>query len=462
MEYDRRNKMKQMQRITSILLSLCALFFLCGEALGQENTPPPAAEEAAPKEAPEVSIENDPSGGSPEAAVVSPESTSASDAARATSAPSPALAVAPSPLPAAPSPATRPEIAPSSDADDDDADDDEKSAKKKKKVEIGGRVHVGYTMAREAESPTDGGRETKNEFDVRRASAQLTWRPEKWMKAVVQIDVAEAFELGSSILTDAFVHVAPIPELQIRIGQFKKPFSASILQSPAKLRIIERGPGVEYVAKDLLFGDRDLGLQLSGLLVKSIRLEYQIGVFNGNGPNIAEQGNSKDVVARIQLRPLKQLEIGANISSKFISDPRDRQPSRAFAGGGDLRIGVKGFRFFTEALVAQDHEAYAVNAAATAEDTPLSFVVLAVASYRHKLKTSRVRFSLEPAFKAELFDQDSEIADDHLWVFTPGINGYFGNYFKLMFNGAFTRSGRSARSNYADAESIEVLACFDI
>jgi hypothetical protein len=441
---------------TSTFSSLCAVFLFCCEALGQEATPPPTAEKAAPEAVSEVSPESVPSQGSPEAAAtVSPEIASVPEAVPAAVTPLPAIAAAPSPAPAA-------DVAQASRDDDDDADDDEKSAKKKKKVEIGGRLHAGYTMTREAESPTDSGRETENAFDVRRASAQLTWRPEKWMKAVVQIDVAEAFELGSSILTDAFVHIMPIPELQIRFGQFKKPFSASILQSPAKLRVIERGPGVEYLAKDLLFGDRDLGLQLSGLLLESIQLGYQIGVFNGNGPNITEHGNSKDIVARIQLRPLKQLEIGANVSSKFISDPRDRQPSRAFAEGGDLRVGVKGFRFFAEALVAQDHTAYAINAAATADDPPISFVVLAMASYRHKFKTNRIRFAVEPAFKIELFDQDTEIADDHLWIFTPGINGYFGNYFKLMFNGAFTRSGRNARSNYTDAESIEVLACFDI
>jgi hypothetical protein len=65
-------------------------------------------------------------------------------------------------------------------------------------------------------------------------------------------------------------------------------------------------------------------------------------------------------------------------------------------------------------------------------------------------------------FKAELFDQDADIVDDHLWVMTPGINGYFGSYFKLMLNGEFTRSNRNSRESYPDSEAIVVLACFDI
>jgi hypothetical protein len=423
--------MNHARTINTALAGLCAYFSFCGEVVAQDPAPvEPGLPEAAPQTVPEIAPE-----------------------------PEPPIAVVPPPQPVPPAPAVA-TTAPAPDADgNDDAKD---AAKKKKKLEIGGRLHAGYSLTREAASPTDSGRTTENAFDVRRANVQFTWRPDDWLKAVVQIDVAEAFELGTSLLTDAYVHVAPIPQLQLRVGQFKKPFSALVLQSPSKLRIIERGPGVAYIAEELRYGDRDLGLQLSGVIVEAAKLEYSVGVFNGNGPNIAERGNSKDVAARLQVRPIKEIEIGANMSAKFITDPQERQPGHALAGGGDLRVGIEGFRFYTEGLVAQDHAAYAINADATAKDAPVSFVVLAIASYRHKFRAGRLRMAVEPAFKAELFDPDADVADDHLWVLTPGINGYFGDYFKLMVDGEFTRSGRNARDDTPDAEAIEVLACFDI
>jgi hypothetical protein len=447
--------MKHKRQIAFAFSASCVVFLFCCEALGQSEAPPPAVEDAAhvaPVVPPQVDSTTAP------VEIAPPIESEPAPAVE------PALAPVPKPGAAEARPAAEKGAAEGGDsaAEDEGSEDGKDSPKKKKKVEINGRVHLGYDVTRAADSPTDGGRKTENAFDVRRASAQLTWRPEKWLKAVVQIDVAEAFELGTSILTDAYVHLTPVEALQIRLGQFKKPFSALVLQSPSKLRVIDRGPGVEFIAKDLLYGDRDLGLQLSGLLVKKLKLEYSVGAFNGNGPNITEKGNSKDVAARIQMRPIKQLEIGVNGSAKFFSDPSDRQPSRAFAGGGDLRIGLKGFRFYAEALVAQDHEAYTVDADATADDVPISFVALGIATYRHKFDTKSLRFAVEPAFKVELFDQNAEVADDQLWVFTPGINGYFGDYFKLMLNGAFTRSGRNARSEFPDAEAIEVLACFDI
>lgn len=355
-----------------------------------------------------------------------------------------------------------PEVAPPP-ADEAGPEGDADSKKKKKKVDIGGRLHAGYGMIREAPAPADdGGRETENEFDVRRAMFKLRWRPEKWLDAVLQIDLADAFELGASILTDAYIDIEPLDQLEIRFGQFKKPFSALALQSPAKIRVIERGPGVDFIATDLLYGDRDLGLKLSGVLVKSVRLEYEVGAFNGSGPNVADQGNSKDLAARLQFRPLKQLEIGAGVSAKFISEPRDRQPGTGLAGGGDARLEIGGFRLYAEGLAAQDHQAYLTNGATTADDPPLSFAALSILSYRHWFRGGRLRAGVEPAFKAELFDPDADIADDHLWVFTPGINGYFGSYLKLMLNGEFTRSNRNSPDDHPDSEAIKVLLCFDI
>jgi len=434
--------MKQnLHNIAIALVSFYAVVLISGPAFAQEPLPPPAEP-------------------MPEA-----EPAPASEPAPATE-PVPEVESPPASAPAAKKPddaadeVTGPEI-----TSDGEGADDGVSIDPSKSFKIGGRVHAGYKILREAPSVTASGRDTSNEFEVKRARLKASWRPERWMLAVVQIDVAEAFELGGSMLRDAYVHLSPLEQLQLRVGQFKKPFSGLELQSPGKLRVIERGPGVKYLAEDLLYGDRDLGLQLSGRLVKSVKLDYEIGVFNGSGPDLDEMDNSKDLVARLQIRPIKQLELGANLSAKFFSDPRPRQPAWALAAGGDARVGIKGFRFFAEALVAPDHKAYGFDVTATPETTPNAFAVLAIVSYKQKLDTS-VRFAIEPVFKAELFDPDLKMAADHLWVLTPGINAYLGKYFRLMLSGEFVRSNRNndfnPQASQADSETLEVLACFDI
>jgi hypothetical protein len=417
---------------TAPLLIPCIAALIGGTAFAQEPLPPPA--EPAPAAEPPPAVEPAPA---PEASSAEPSDEK-----------------------------TGPEI-----TSDGEGGDDGVPIDASKSFKIGGRVHAGYRMLREGPAPSaleaetpladESDRDTSNEFEVKRARLKASWRPERWMLAMIQIDVAEALELGGSILRDAYVHLSPLDQLQIRVGQFKKPFSGLELQSPGKLRVIERGPGVKYIAEDLLYGDRDLGVQLSGRLVKSVKLDYEIGVFNGSGPDIDEMDNSKDLVARVQMRPIKQLELGANLSVKLFSDPADRQPAWALAAGGDVRLQIKGFRLFAEALAAADHAAYVTDTTVTPESTPNAYVFLAMASYRHKFKTG-VRFALEPAFKVELFDPNSIYAADHIWVLTPGVNAYLGKYFKLMLDGEFVRSNRQSPDGYPDSEAIEVLACFDI
>jgi hypothetical protein len=382
-----------------------------------------------------------------------------------------ALAQEPPPTPAAePAPAADPETTGKAEKKkgSPEVSPDEESAEGNRplpgfeKLEISGRVHAGYAMIREAPAPGSGGRSTENEFVVERARVKLRWRPDDWFLAVLQVDVAGALQVNGSILRDAYVHLSPFDQLQIRLGQFKKPFSGLALQSPAKLRTVDRGPGVEYIVEDLLYGDRDLGLQLSGRLVKSVKLDYSIGVFNGSGPNFDDADNSKDIVGRLQIRPIKQLELGVNGSIKLFSDPTLRRPGGTLAGGGDARLQIKGFRLYAEALAAPDYlHVRSIDFATDDDDVPTAFFALGIVSYRHKFDTE-VRFALEPAFKVELFDADSTAARDHLFVFTPGVNAYLGKYFKVMLGGEFVRVQRDAPADFVDSEKIEVLACFDI
>lgn len=327
-------------------------------------------------------------------------------------------------------------------------------------LEFRAKIHAGWELDH-LDDPGVGVDEFHNEFFVKRARFKALWYPTDWLTGVIQIDAAEVLVLGGSILKDAFIHISPLEEIQIRVGQFKKPFSGLELRSSGKLLLINRGPGNDLIMEDLGFGDRDLGVQLSGRLIKSVKLEYSLGAFNGSGPNIADPGNSKDIVARLQMKPVKQLALGANGSVKFFDDTTDNQPPRGWATGLDIRLKPGGFHFYAEGLVGTNHLAYRYSSTVTADDPPMFIDALGVVAYRFVFPIYW-RFAIEPAFKFEFLEPDATIVDDEIMVFTPGINTYFGKYFRLMVNGEFTRSGRNTDPNYADSEAIIVLACLDI
>jgi len=341
-------------------------------------------------------------------------------------------------------------------------------------VELGARFHTGWDLThlktQTTELDSSGAERTvitesfDNEFYVKRARIKLEIEPTGWLLGVVQVEATGV--LDGTFLRDAYVHVAPARQLGIQIGQFKKPFSALNLRSPSKRRLVNRGPGNDLIIEDLMFGDRDLGLQLSGRLVKSVKLDYAIGVFNGSGPNIGDPGKSKDAVARVQVRPHKRFEIGANGSFKFFdgAELQEGKPEWAWAAGIDVRLKVKGLRFYAEGLVGQNHIAFleaSDDSSISSADPPEFFGVTGIISYKHDFEVSW-GFAIEPAFKGEFLEPTTVFVDDEVMAFTPGLNTYFGKYFRLMINGEFIRSGRNSRDDFPDQEVLMVLACLDL
>ncbi len=106
------------------------------------------------------------------------------------------------------------------------------------------------------------------------------------------------FGKGSVQLQDGYLGWKRHPEYSLRIGQFKEPFSLETLANSSRfMSFVERSP------MSLLAPGRDIGLMLHGKAWED-RLEYAVGVFNGNGRNTASDTNDdKDVAARLVLKP---------------------------------------------------------------------------------------------------------------------------------------------------------------
>ena len=340
-----------------------------------------------------------------------------------------------------------------------------KKKKKRKKVRVKARIHTRWEM--EHQPDLSGDDETTNEFIIRRTRFKLEWEPEPWLLAKIQ--VGGFHRVGSSnlqsLLRDAYLHFSPFKYLEIRAGLFKKGFGRLALQSSGKLRVVERGEGNDLILDELRYGGRDIGLQLSGRIVPSVKLDYTLGVFNGtnvtNGDN-REFGDEKDIVARLKISPIKYLGVGASGSFKFFSDVENQEKS-AWAAGADAVMKLAGFRLHLEGIFAQNH--LTTRNSVAEEDLPdkmpLIISGVGILSYCHKFNGT-FKLAVEPLFKMEVLDPDSKIVDDEVFTYSPGFNTYLGKYLRLMLHGEFRRPLRNSREAYPKQEKLIIQLCFDI
>ena len=98
----------------------------------------------------------------------------------------------------------------------------------------------------------------------------------------------------------------------VRFGQFKVPFGIENTLSAADLDLISTAPSVAKLApgQDIGSTGRDIGLAFNG---KALVFEYFLGLFNGAGINKADTNDQKDIAARLIVRPLSGLWLGASL-----------------------------------------------------------------------------------------------------------------------------------------------------
>lgn len=207
-------------------------------------------------------------------------------------------------------------------------------------VELNAYTQVRYTQ-------TD---EDMNEFRIRRARVGLKGEILKRIDYVLQIDAAK-----SPVLLDAKVEITFSSHAKLTFGQFKVPFSLENLTSSSALDTINRSQTVENLCpgRDIRAQGRDIGVVLSG---RFSRIEYSLGVFNGEGSNRADTNEKKDLVARLGFSPFNFITFSLSHyqgkSTLFVGDSvvdRDRTGIDIFLV--HEQISVKG-----EYIAARDYQ----------------------------------------------------------------------------------------------------------
>ncbi|MBN1611335.1 MAG: hypothetical protein JW940_32175 [Polyangiaceae bacterium] len=310
--------------------------------------------------------------------------------------------------------------------------------KKKPDVTVGGFVHALYVWQSGADLPN-------NEFRLRNARLHVDWSQGKLLEGQLSFDLGDDEQTVTAFgpLRDAYVEVKPLDALELRAGQFKRPFGRLESISLAKLRLIERGVANAWLVQELRYGDRDLGAQVSGHFGKLPRLNYAAGIFNGTGRNRSEDdlNGSKDLVARVDADLTKWLNVGFDASHKrFDRDVHPGYPDSALVGGADFAIHVADLRVIGEAMYGDNYLSL---------DEGNSWSALLLASYEVPL-TRKWGLALEPLVKGEVVKIEDQLEQSQIWVGTAGANLHIAKYYRLMLQGELIRPKLKGEGDQAD------------
>lgn len=178
----------------------------------------------------------------------------------------------------------------------------------------------GYGMVQYQASDQDGAK--SNSFNLRMARVSLEGRivNDFYWKTQIQFN-GNTSTLGSSPkVVDLFAEWQKYSYAKIKIGQFKNPFTFENPMNPIDQGFMSYGQNIQKLAG---FTDRsgchssngrDIGLQLQGDFLKNKAgrnlLHYQVGVFNGQGINVKDVDQQKNLVGGIWAMPIKGMRLG--------------------------------------------------------------------------------------------------------------------------------------------------------
>lgn len=197
---------------------------------------------------------------------------------------------------------------------------------------LSGYVQAGYEWSDESSS-----------FFIKRVRLDLRGALARTLDYRVQLEFA-----SSPKIVDAYLHYKPFRQLNFKLGEYKIPFTIENTDYvPLKFELIEyplalqrlmgfaEPIGGRYVGGAMQGGEtlkdtgRDMGLTLHGSFFpcgERALLSYDVGVLNGAGINLRDNNRSKDVVARLTLRPVLGLTLsGSWYGGEYGADCLERQ-----------------------------------------------------------------------------------------------------------------------------------------
>ena len=283
---------------------------------------------------------------------------------------------------------------------------------------LSGYGQIGYNVAEHPE-----GNHSNNSIDLARAILFATGK----LGDKNQFGYMLMYDFGPNAgLHELYGEWMPLKSVNLRLGQYKIPFTLENPMSPTRIETIQFSRASSSMSGST--GDvnqldqdgnsigskagRDAGVQLSGLLFPQddfFRLEYYAGLFNGTGLNSRDIDNHKDFIGTAYWQPIKGLRVGGSIySGKLYDQTRNRWT---------VGLEYKGQHFYgrTEYVSAHDGD-------------------LKRNGYYGSLVWKLVPDQWEILGKYDFYNSDTSIKGNGSHDITSGINYYFAVLSRVQLN----------------------------
>ena len=367
------------------------------------------------------------------------------------------------------------------------------------KLTLGGflqtQVEAGDVFAFEGRFASGSG-EVKDRFRIRRARINVTGDYAKqfdfklegeFTQSDTTLTVRDAGgrTLASSSTrtsfgaTDLFANWHAVPEMNVKVGQYKAPFGLEQLTSDTKLSTPERS-----LVTTALTPERQIGVMLWGKPLANLwpeqkdLLSYSVGVFNGTGRNITVNDNNEFMyVGRVEVQALRSKILNQDASLKFGANGLSSRDDAGNTISGALRANSDGSISSFNLPSAAERTAYGVDAA-----FKLGQFDLAAEYISERIGTRTVGgvaplftgfradgYYVQPSYfvipkklqlvaKWESFNP-GQFADDDIHSVTAGVNYYLkGDDIKLLANYIHTWSDfRAGNAAFEHDEFDEVI-----
>jgi phosphate-selective porin OprO and OprP len=271
-------------------------------------------------------------------------------------------------------------------------------------------IHIRYQQSDEP-GKTNG-------FDLRRALVDLKGNITKYFNYNLLVDLSN----GPKIV-DAYAEIPLNQYLNFTIGQFKIPLSYESNLALNTLDVVDYSQVINALAargSDVIGNQsgRDIGIMAGGSLIKLANrslIEYNLGLFNGSGVNIADTSNdAKDVAGHFTLHPTKNFSIGTSFYNGW---GKAVQPDSAYTGksqvrnrfGIDVSYTTSAFSMRGEYLQGKDAN---INKA--------GWYVLA--------EYYLIPDKLQALVKYDVYDPDKAIDDNTIIDYVAGLNILFNKW----------------------------------
>ena len=303
------------------------------------------------------------------------------------------------------------------------------------RITLSGSVQTAYTYDDAATAESD------NTFEIRRAilmaSGQIT---DRWLCYFMY-----SFANTGKIL-EAYTEYRFLPELSVRLGQFKTRFSLENPLSPTVQELIDcESQAVAYYtgySGNPLYGStsgRDMGLLVSGDLFRKLR-HYDLSIVNGQGINQKDKNTQKDFIGRLVLQPLGWLSVSGSFrSGKGCA-------AGTYAANPDIKVG-------------DDYKRDYWTVGAMVKSKPMDLRTEYLAGKDGSVKSNgfyaTAAFHLLPKFDLvasyDYFNKNREV-DDKLTKYVAGVQYWFYPRCRLQLQYTNRDSNLAGSSNMVQAQ----------